>query len=54
MPIMGTNTEAKIIGNSYSRDPMYSYAKAFKECAESILTESGIDIFDEPKRVKKL
>ena len=51
MPIMGTNTEAKIIGNSYSRDPMYSYAKAFKECAEGILSESGIDIFDEPKRV---
>ena len=51
MPIMGNTTEAKVIGASYSRDPLYSYAKAFKECAESILTEGGIDIFDEPKRV---
>lgn len=51
MPIVGNTNEAKIIGASYSREPMYAYAKAFKECAESILTESGIDIFDEPKRV---
>ena len=51
MPIVGNTTEAKIIGASYSKDPIYPYAKAFKECAESILNESGLDIFDEPKRV---
>ena len=51
MPIVGNTTDAKIVGLSYSRDPMYSYAKAFKECAESILQESGLDIFDEPRRV---
>ena len=51
MPIVGNTTEAKIIGASYSKDPIYPYAKAFKECAESILSESGLDIFDEPKRV---
>ena len=26
MPIMGNTTEAKVIGASYSRDPLYSYA----------------------------
>ena len=51
MPIVGERINTKVVGNSYSRDPMYSYAKAFKECAESILNESGLDIFDEPKRV---
>ena len=51
MPIVGNTNEAKIIGASYSRDPMYAYAKAFKECAEGILSEAGMDIFDEPKRV---
>ena len=51
MPIVGNTTEAAIIGASYSKDPIYPYAKAFKECAESILSESGLDIFDEPKRV---
>ena len=53
MPIVGNTSEAKIVGASYSRDPLYSYAKAFKECAESILNESGLDIFDEPKRVMR-
>ena len=51
MPIVGQRTDVKTVGSSYSRDPMYSYAKAFKETAQSILDESGLDIFDEPKRV---
>jgi hypothetical protein len=39
------------MGDSYSKDPVYSYAKAFKETADSILNESGLDVFEEPNRV---
>lgn len=50
MPIVGTR-ESKSIGNSYFKDPLYAYAKAFKETADSIMNESSIDIFTEPQKV---
>ena len=47
MPIGGTR-EKKTIGRSFEKDPLYQYAKAYKESAENILTESTLDIFEEP------
>ena len=51
MPIVGNTDNAKIVGESYSKNPLYSYAKAFKECAEGILNESQMDVFEEPRKV---
>lgn len=50
MPIAGER-QSKRIGASYEMDPMYAYAKAFTENASAILEESGLDIYDEPRRV---
>ena len=50
MPVVGVR-ESTQIGNSYAKDPLYSYAKAFKETAEAIRESSPYDIFDTPKRV---
>lgn len=41
----------KTIGTSYTKDPLYPYAKAFKETADALVNESGLDIFDEPNRI---
>ena len=38
-------------GSSYRKSPLYPYAKAFAECAESILKEDGIDIFETPTKL---
>lgn len=38
-------------GSSYRKSPLYPYAKAFAETAESILKEDGLDIFAEPTRL---
>ena len=50
MPIAGVR-ETKTVGNSYRKSPLASYAKAFSECAQSILKEDGYDIFEEPQKV---
>ena len=47
MPIGGTR-EKKTMGRSYQKDPLYQYAKAYKESAYNILTEDTVDIFEEP------
>lgn len=50
MPIAGIR-QSNQVGNSYSKDPLYEYAKAFKETSESIVNEAGFDVFEEPTRV---
>lgn len=50
MPIAGVR-ETKTIGNSYRKSPLAAYAKAFTECAQSIMKEDGYDIFLEPQKV---
>ena len=47
MPMIVGTRETRQVGNSYSKDPLYAYAKAFTEAAQNILTESSYDIFDE-------
>lgn len=54
MPIAGTRREeVELAGNSYRKDPLYQYAKAFSETAQMILSQESADIFDEPARVYK-
>ena len=48
--IMGTR-ETRQMGNSYSKDPLYAYAKALKEANDAIIDESGFSVFEEPNRV---
>ncbi len=43
--------ENKTFGGSYRKSPLYPYAKAFAECAESILKEDGLNIFGEPTKL---
>ena len=50
MPHIET-VETHTFGNSYRKSPLYPYAKAFAETAESILKEDGLDIFAEPVRI---
>lgn len=53
MPIGGVrnNVTYKSAGSSYRKDPLTAFAKAFCECAETILKEDGFDIFEEPQKV---
>lgn len=44
-------TEAKQLGDSYRKSPIAQYAKAFSECAKTILKEDGFDIFEEPQKL---
>ena len=51
MPIMGISNNNSVMGNSYRKDPLHAYAKAFSEAADIVLKESGYDIFEEPQKV---
>lgn len=53
MPIGGTRQTNTTVGNSYRKSDLYQYAKAFSECADTILKEDGYDFFEEPKRVMR-
>ena len=50
MPI-GSVSKTGFVGSSYSRDPMTNYVQSFAEFAKNILNESGMDIFEEPKKI---
>ena len=50
MPILGTNSN-EVMGNSYRKNPLHSYAQAFSEAANIILKENGLDVFEEPQKV---
>ena len=51
MPSIVGTRETRQMGNSYSKHPLYAYAKALKECNDSIINESGYSVFEEPNRV---
>jgi hypothetical protein len=50
MPI-GKISTTGFVGGSYTKDPMTNYVQSFAEFAKNLLTESGLDIFEEPKKV---
>ena len=49
MPIGAVNSKTGFVGGSYTRDPMSGYTQSFINLAQNILTESSIDIFEQPK-----
>ena len=53
MPIVG-NRKSTTMGSGYSRDPIYSFAEHFKECAQDVLRESGVDLFMEPQKALQI
>lgn len=52
MPILGSSNNSNVVmGNSYRKHPLHSYAQAFSETANIILKENGLDVFEEPQKV---
>ena len=51
MPVLGTRKTYSTQGQSYRKDNLYPYAKAFKETADLVLREGAADIFEEPTKV---
>lgn len=49
MPI-GSVSKTGFVGSSYNKDPMTNYVQSFIEFAQNTLNESGMDIFDEPRK----
>ena len=52
MPIAGERR--KRVGGNYEADPMYRYAQAFANCQQNILSESMIDVYDEPRKAYRM
>lgn len=48
MPVLGQRKNAMIGGSRVSKDPMYALAKQFTEVTNSILNESGVDLYGNP------
>lgn len=48
MPVIGNRKPTTTIGAGYDRDPIYSFAQAFQQTADSILKEGGVNIFTDP------
>lgn len=48
MPVLGERKSGMIGAKNISRDPMYALAKQFTEVAQSILNESGVDMYSNP------
>ena len=51
MPIGKIDTKTGFVGGSYSRDPMTNFVQSFAEFSKNVLNESGMDIFEEPKKI---
>ena len=51
MPIGKIGSKTGFVGGSYSKDPMTNYVQSFAEFSKNLLNESGIDIFEDPKKV---
>lgn len=51
MPIGKIDSKTGFVGGSYTKDPMTNYVQSFAEFSKNLLNESGIDIFEEPKKV---
>lgn len=54
MPVIGNRQSSAQMGRGYSKDPISAYAAAFKDVAQNILNESGVDVFMEPNKVAML
>lgn len=51
MPIVGNRkSTTPSMGRGYRKDPMTKFAAVFQECASDILSESGVDLFQEPAK----
>lgn len=48
MPVLGERKSGMIGAKNISRDPLYPLAKQFTEVAQSILNESGVDMYSNP------
>lgn len=51
MPIGRIDSKTGFVGNSYAKDPMTNYVQSFAEFSKNILNESGMDLFEEPKKI---
>lgn len=45
MPVLGLNEKKNRMGSGYQKDPISTFAARFKDVAENMLQESGVDIF---------
>ena len=45
------NNKTGYVGGGWNADPMASYTKAFIELGKSVLSESALDIFEEPHKL---
>lgn len=54
MPVVGNRKSASQMGRGYQADPIRPLAAAFKEVAQSMLNESGVDLFNEPQKAAML
>lgn len=50
MPVVGTR-KSTTMGRGYSSDPIAQFATSFRDVAQNILQESGLDLFSEPQKV---
>ena len=51
MATFGERKKASSLGKGYATDPMFEYAKQFRDVSQNILQESGLDIFGEADKV---
>ena len=51
MPIGKIGSKTGFVGSSYSKDPMTNYVQSFVEFSKNLLNESGMDTFEEPKKI---
>ena len=51
MPIGAVSTKTGVVGASYMRDPMTAYTQSFIDFSKNVMNESGLDIFEEPKKI---
>ena len=52
MPIAGERK--KRIGGNYESDPMYGFAQEFANCQRNILSESMVDVYEEPRKAYRM
>lgn len=50
MPTVGTRRSIADSARGYAKNPMTGFATRFKNVAQSILSESGVDLFSEPSK----
>lgn len=53
MASFGERKSTSSLGKGYATDPIYEFAKEFRDITRNIVSESGLDMFDEPERTIK-